>query len=148
MKVTSCQLSMMLVMPVALWILISQFLYCTSQQHCLRTEFLTCNVILLVGITTSWSILTSTFFCLINYPEYQDKIFAELDKNISQDRRPSYKDKANCPILEAVEMEVHRLFTVVPTLISRLCNKDLNLEGYDIPKGTEVNKMYPYLCFK
>ena len=98
-------------------------------------------VLIIIGICTTWSILSSTILCLINHPEYQDKIFAELAKNISQNRRPNYMDKANCPMLVAVEMEVHRLVPIIPVSLGHVCTKDVKMEGYDIPEGTEVNKM-------
>ncbi|XP_045173890.2 cytochrome P450 2A7-like [Mercenaria mercenaria] len=41
------------------------------------------------GILTTLSVLTSTLLCLINYPEYQDKVFRELDRTIDYWQRTS-----------------------------------------------------------
>ncbi|XP_045160235.2 cytochrome P450 2A6-like [Mercenaria mercenaria] len=88
------------------------------------------------GTLTTLSVLASTLLCLVNYPEYQDKVFREVDRTIGRGRPPVHTDKPNCPHLEALELEVHRLLTVVPILAGRICTQDLNLEGYDVSKGT------------
>ncbi|XP_053385873.1 cytochrome P450 1A1-like [Mercenaria mercenaria] len=90
------------------------------------------------GIVTTWSVFTSTILCLINHPEYQETLFKEIEEHIGRDRQPTLADKINCPNLEALELEVHRLLTVVPTFAGRVCTRDINLEGYNIPKGTMI----------
>jgi cytochrome P450 len=79
--------------------------------------------------------------CLVNHPEYQDKVFEEIDKNIGRDGSPNHSDKVHCPHLEALELEVHRLITVVPILSGRKCTRDLEFEGYNLPKGTLVRDL-------
>jgi cytochrome P450 len=79
--------------------------------------------------------------CLVNHPEYQDKVFEEIDKSIGRDRSPNHSDKVHCPHLEALELEVHRLITVVPILAGRKCTRDLEFEGYYLPKGTLVRDL-------
>ena len=93
-----------------------------------------------VGIVTTWAVLTSTILCLIHHPEYQDKVFKEIEENIARENMPSLSDKSNCPALEALELEVHRLITVVPILAGRECTQDIEFEGYNISKGTLVRK--------
>ncbi|XP_060554487.1 cytochrome P450 2C31-like [Ruditapes philippinarum] len=101
-------------------------------------ERIICNILetILAGILTTWSVLTSTVLCLVNHPEYQDKVFEEIVKNIGRDGLPNHSDKVHCPHLEALELEVHRLITVVPILSGRKCTRDLEFEGYNLPKGT------------
>ncbi|XP_060554489.1 cytochrome P450 2C31-like [Ruditapes philippinarum] len=90
------------------------------------------------GILTTWSVLTSSILCLVNHPEYQDKVFEEIDKNIGRDSSPNHSDKVHCPHLEALELEVHRLITVVPILAGSQCSRDLEFEGYNLSKGTLI----------
>jgi len=93
------------------------------------------------AIMTSWSILSSTFFLLIHFPEYQEKLVAEVNNVLNQDggrQNVEPNDKLKCPLFEAVEMEVHRLVTTVPLGIPRLCNKDIVFNGHVIKKNTNV----------
>lgn len=94
--------------------------------------------VIAAGILTTWSVLSSTFLCLVNNPEYQDKVFKEIDATIGGDRLPTNSDKGNCPYLKALELEVHRYLTVVPILGGRICNSDIKFEGFDLAKGTMV----------
>ena len=94
----------------------------------------------ILGTLTTLSVLTSTILCLINHPEYQDKVFKEIEVNVARENMPSLSDKIKCPTLEAIELEVHRLITVVPILAGRECTQDIEFEGYNISKGNLVRK--------
>jgi len=104
--------------------------------------------VIVSGIMTSWSILGSTFLLLLHFPEYQDKLVAEVNHVLKQEggrQEVEPSDKMKCPLFEAVEMEVHRLITTVPLGIPRLCNKDIVFNRHVIKKNTNVRY---FVCTK
>lgn len=94
--------------------------------------------IIVAGLLTTWSAISNTFLCLVCYPEYQDKMFQELDRVIGHDRDINHNDKSFCPFFEAVELEVHRYITTVPLLLPKLSQNQLEFMGYNIPKGSII----------
>ncbi|WAR05903.1 CP17A-like protein, partial [Mya arenaria] len=90
------------------------------------------------GVLPTWSVLSSTISMLLHHPEYQKRACAELCAAIGCTDEAHSSDRKRCPFTEAIEMEAHRLITVAPFLVSRECNKDLEFEGYDVPKKTTV----------
>jgi cytochrome P450 len=46
--------------------------------------------------------------------------------------------KSRLPYTEAAVSEIQRLASVLPIAPPRLATKDINLHGYNIPKGTQV----------
>ncbi|XP_052806610.1 cytochrome P450 2D20-like [Mya arenaria] len=99
------------------------------------------------GILTTWSVLSSTILMLLHYPEYQKRARTELCAAIGWDNVAHSDDRERCPLTEAIEMEAHRLVTVVPLLAPRECNKDLEFEGYYVPKKQQyVSKTYTSVC--
>ncbi|XP_053378326.1 cytochrome P450 2C70-like [Mercenaria mercenaria] len=85
---------------------------------------------------TTWGTIVNTFFLLVNFPIYQDMIFEQLDRIFGRKGDIKYSDKTKCPILEAVEMEVHRYLTGFPLLLPRKNSTHLEFEGYDLPKDS------------
>ncbi|XP_045201804.2 cytochrome P450 2C31-like [Mercenaria mercenaria] len=88
------------------------------------------------GISTTWSFLTNSMLVLLNHPEIQAKIQAEIDTVIGKERSPTYSDRNNCHYLRAFEMEIHRYLTIAPFLVPHLCKDHVEFCGYDIePKS-------------
>ncbi|XP_052764098.1 cytochrome P450 27C1-like [Mya arenaria] len=87
-------------------------------------------------ITTTWSILSSTIFLLLYHPEFQDRLAKELQEIVKQGEEATSRDKVKSPLMEALELETHRLLLVNPTLLSRVASKDFEYEGYTIIEGT------------
>ncbi|XP_060595278.1 cytochrome P450 2C31-like isoform X2 [Ruditapes philippinarum] len=90
------------------------------------------------GLVAWWTFLSNALLCLLNHPEYQDKMFEELERVVGHKRDVKLSDKSQCPFTEAVELEVHRYLPVVPFLDARFCGVDLNFEGYDLPKDSII----------
>ncbi|XP_076583276.1 uncharacterized protein LOC143318698 [Chaetodon auriga] len=87
--------------------------------------------------TTSTTLLWALVF-LIKHPDIQDKVHAEIDRVIGQNRLPSMADRANLPYTDAVIHEIQRVGNIVPLNGLRKAAKDTTLGGYFIPKGTSI----------
>ncbi|XP_070816898.1 uncharacterized protein [Chaetodon trifascialis] len=87
--------------------------------------------------TTSTTLLWALVF-LIKHPDVQDKVHAEIDRVIGQNRLPSMADRANLPYTDAVIHEIQRVGNIVPLNGLRKAAKDTTLGGYFIPKGTSL----------
>uniref|UniRef100_A0A3Q1G9J2 Cytochrome P450, family 2, subfamily N, polypeptide 13 n=1 Tax=Acanthochromis polyacanthus TaxID=80966 RepID=A0A3Q1G9J2_9TELE len=85
--------------------------------------------------TTSTTLLWALVY-LMKYPEIQEKVQAEIDGVIGQNRQPSMADRPNMPYTDAVIHEVQRMGNIVPLNGFRIAAKDTTLGGYFIPKDT------------
>ncbi|XP_061982114.1 dimethylnonatriene synthase-like [Populus nigra] len=85
------------------------------------------------SVTTEWAMAE-----LLKKPEYFKRATEELDRVIGRDRWVEEKDIVNLPFMNAICKETMRLHPVTPFLVPRLAREDIQLGGYDIPKGTRV----------
>ncbi|KAK7294456.1 hypothetical protein RJT34_17345 [Clitoria ternatea] len=85
------------------------------------------------AVTVEWAISE-----LLRKPEIFKKATEELDRVIGRERWVEEKDIVNLPYINAIVKEVMRLHPVAPMLVPRLAREDCNVDGYDIPKGTQV----------
>ncbi|XP_063746917.1 cytochrome P450 2J4-like [Eleginops maclovinus] len=83
--------------------------------------------------TLRWGVLY-----MAKYTEIQEKVQAEIDRVIGQSREPSMEDRANMPYTDAVIHEIQRMGNIVPLSLPHLTNRDFQLGGYTIPKGTVI----------
>ncbi|XP_074524638.1 cytochrome P450 2J2-like [Halichoeres trimaculatus] len=83
--------------------------------------------------TLRWAILY-----MAKYPEIQAKVQAEIDRVIGQSRQVSMKTGANLPFTEAVLHEIQRFSNIAPLAVPRMTTREIQLEGYTIPKGITV----------
>lgn len=94
---------------------------------------------LLVGGTQSSAITVEWAMSeLLRNPETLKKATEELDKTIGRHRWVEEQDILKLPYLKAIVKETMRLHPALPTLAPRLAREDSTIEGYDIPKGTQV----------
>ncbi|XP_063397375.1 cytochrome P450 2J2-like [Mytilus trossulus] len=82
--------------------------------------------------TIGWAVL-----CLVNHLEIQEKIRAEMLKNVSSGP-PTLSDRNTLPYCEAVIHEVMRMEPILPMSISHTTSEDTVVNGYRIPKGAIV----------
>ncbi|XP_074523689.1 cytochrome P450 2J4-like [Halichoeres trimaculatus] len=87
--------------------------------------------------TTSTTLLWALIF-LIENPDIQAKVQAEIDRVIGQSRLPTMADRPNLPYTDAVIHEIQRFGNIVPLNGLRKAAKDTTLGGYFIPKGTAL----------
>ncbi|XP_027335995.1 cytochrome P450 71A1-like [Abrus precatorius] len=85
------------------------------------------------AVTVEWTITE-----LLRRPELFKKATEELDRVIGRERWVEEKDIVNLPYINAIAKEAMRLHPVAPLLVPRLAREDCHIDGYDIPKGTQV----------
>ncbi|XP_014674210.1 PREDICTED: cytochrome P450 2U1-like [Priapulus caudatus] len=73
---------------------------------------------------------------LVQNPDVQKKLQAEIDEVVGSGRAPTTKDCRNMPYLEATLWEIQRVGMPVPVPGVRAALRDTTLSGYDVPKGT------------
>ncbi|XP_076009191.1 cytochrome P450 2J2-like [Genypterus blacodes] len=92
--------------------------------------------------TLRWALLY-----MINYPEIQQKVQAEIDRVIGQSRQPTMKDQPNLPYTDAVIHETQRFGNIVPLGFPKMASQDAVLGGHFIPKGTAVTTSLASVLF-
>lgn len=83
--------------------------------------------------TLSWAVLY-----LLHFPEIQRRIHAEIDRIVGR-RGPVWLDKRKSfPYLEAFICETMRYTSILPLSVPHMTTVNTTLQGYNIPKGTNV----------
>uniref|UniRef100_A0A914LVD3 Unspecific monooxygenase n=1 Tax=Meloidogyne incognita TaxID=6306 RepID=A0A914LVD3_MELIC len=76
---------------------------------------------------------------LINYPNVQNKVQAELDSIIGDfDRIITMADRPSLPYLNALINEVQRMSNLLPLNLPHTLTKDVKIDGYYFPKDTII----------
>ncbi|XP_055020468.1 cytochrome P450 2J4-like isoform X3 [Boleophthalmus pectinirostris] len=88
------------------------------------------------GTESTTTTLRWAMVLMMNYPEIQAKVQAEIDAVIGQSRQPTLTDRPEMPYTDAVIHEVQRFGNIVPLGFPKMASKDTTLGGYFIPKGT------------
>ncbi|XP_005923250.1 cytochrome P450 2J4 [Haplochromis burtoni] len=84
---------------------------------------------------------------MMNYPEIQEKVQAEIDRVVGQSRLPDLADRPNLPYTDAVIHETQRFGNIVPLGFPKMASKDSTLGGYFIPKGTAITTILSSVLF-
>jgi cytochrome P450 len=87
--------------------------------------------------TVSTTIIWCVLYCL-NYPEVQEKLYAEIEAEVGTERLPSMQDKGKLVYLNAFIMESQRLASIAALSFPRKCTSDVTVNGYTIPKGASI----------
>lgn len=96
-----------------------------------------CLELFYAGSETTSGTLSFAILCLATHPDVQEKLQKELDSHINKKHgTPSYADRAKLPYLQSFILENHRIAVATPLGIGHLAERDLQLFGYDVPKGT------------
>ncbi|XP_054779531.1 trimethyltridecatetraene synthase-like [Prosopis cineraria] len=106
------------------------------QRHNVKalTQDLVIAAIDTTAITIEWAMSE-----LLKNPKILRKSTEELDKVIGRDRWVEETDLVNLPYIEAIVKETLRLHPVASVLPPKIAmNGDIEIAGYDIPKGTQV----------
>jgi cytochrome P450 len=99
----------------------------------LRDEMMT---LFLAGHETTATALTWTWYLLSQHPEVQTKLLREVDE-VLRGRTPAAADLPSLPYTEMVVREALRLYPPAPGF-AREPVEDVNIGGYDVPKGSLV----------
>jgi cytochrome P450 len=104
----------------------------TDQQ--IRDEIVT---LFLAGHETTANALSWTWYLLAQHPTVEQKLHEELDR-VLHGNPPTLADLKNLPYTQQVLQESMRLYPPVWNM-SRQALTDVEIGGYTIPKGSEVN---------
>ncbi|XP_011501315.1 PREDICTED: cytochrome P450 4c3 [Ceratosolen solmsi marchali] len=99
------------------------------------------------GHDTTSSAVCWTLYLLGCHPEFQHKVFNELDSIFSEgiyDRRPTLRDLKGMKYLDKCIKEALRLYPSVP-ILGRKVSKDIQIGKYTVPKGTTALVVLPVL---
>uniref|UniRef100_A0AC35GNT7 Cytochrome P450 n=2 Tax=Panagrolaimus sp. PS1159 TaxID=55785 RepID=A0AC35GNT7_9BILA len=90
------------------------------------------------GMETTSTTTQMFIFYILHYPDVQKKIHVEIDAVIGRDKIITMSDQAKLPYFNACLQEAQRVTTVLPMNLFHRTIEDLEIDGYDIPKGTTV----------
>ena len=95
-------------------------------------------IFLLAGFETSTNTLAFTLFLLATNPDIQEKLRTEIKEAMASGaRKPLYDVVQNIEYLDCVIKESQRVFPTAAQ-VNRECSEDYDLNGINIPAGTEV----------
>lgn len=92
----------------------------------------------IAGAETTSTTLTWLFLYIAMFPEKQEKLHQELDRIVGNSRLPCLADRPDMPYTEAVIHETLRFSTLVPFSLFHNTLKDVEFQGYTIPKDTMI----------
>ena len=104
----------------------------------LMIKKLTCNVSFFGALTPVKIVVKWIIFMAALHPNVQEKVRDEINEKIGKDRQPSLQDADMLPYTTAAFIEIIR-YTAAPALgVTKSTTCDTELDGYFIPKGTNV----------
>ncbi|CAL7950805.1 unnamed protein product [Xylocopa violacea] len=86
-----------------------------------------------VKTTLEWAIIL-----MLHHPEAATAVQEELDQVVGKSRMPGLEDLPFLPITEATILEVLRRSSIVPLGTTHATTRDVMLDGYTIPAGSQV----------
>ncbi|XP_052573803.1 cytochrome P450 2J4-like isoform X2 [Peromyscus californicus insignis] len=103
-------------------------------------ESLICSTLdlFLAGTETTSTALRWALLYMALYPEVQEKVQAEIDRVIGQEKQPSLADRDSMPYTTAVVHEVLRMGNIIPLNVPREVTVDTTLAGFHLPKESEL----------
>ncbi|XP_063953067.1 cytochrome P450 3A24-like [Lytechinus pictus] len=90
------------------------------------------------GYENTSSLCGFSSYFLARNPEIQDKLIKEIDEVTPASESVNYTTIAKMTYLDHVIRETLRLYPIAP-LISRVCTKEYEVNGFTIPKGMQVD---------
>ncbi|TVU30724.1 hypothetical protein EJB05_22359 [Eragrostis curvula] len=90
------------------------------------------------GTDTTSTIVEWSLAELIRHPEILKQAQEELDAVVGRDRLVSESDLPRLTIFNAVIKETFRIHPSTPLSLPRMASQDCEVNGYRIPKGTEL----------
>lgn len=105
-----------------------------------------CNTFIFEGHDTTSAALGWTLYLISTHPEVEEKVIAEINEVLGDKPYPEYDDMSKFKYLGLCIKEGLRLYPSVPT-IARYMVKDTEVNGYIIPKGTDVY-VHPYVIHR
>ncbi|XP_077314740.1 cytochrome P450 2F3-like [Lithobates pipiens] len=92
----------------------------------------------IAGTGTTSSTLRWLLKFMMEYPEIQKKVQAEIENVIGMEKCPSLENRVSLPYTDAVIHEAQRYASVVPNGLPHAALQDIKFRGYTIPKDTQI----------
>ncbi|XP_063817098.1 cytochrome P450 2F2-like [Pseudophryne corroboree] len=92
----------------------------------------------IAGTGTTSSTIRWAIKFMMEYPEIQKKVQAEIDDVIGSEKCPSLEHRVSMPYTDAVIHEVQRYASIVPNGLPHAALNDIKFKGYTIPKDTQI----------
>ncbi|XP_035736403.1 cytochrome P450 18a1-like [Vespa mandarinia] len=86
-----------------------------------------------VKTTLEWAVIL-----MLHHPEAAKAVQEELDQVVGRSRMPALEDLPFLPVTEATILEVLRRSSIVPLGTTHATTRDVTLNGYTIPAGSQV----------
>ncbi|XP_053304844.1 cytochrome P450 2J6-like [Spea bombifrons] len=90
------------------------------------------------GTESTSSSLEWGLLYMMAFPDIQEKCLKEIDKIHGDRGRLNYEDRVYMPYTQAFLHEVQRYSSIVPLGVLHGTTKDVQLNGFTIPKGTTI----------
>ena len=100
------------------------------------TENYVLQMMLIAGTDTTATTIEWAMSLLLNHPEVLQKVKAEIDKQVGDERLINDLDLAKLPYLRCVINETLRLYPTSPLLLPHFSSADCTVGGFHIPQGT------------
>ncbi|KAK5640625.1 hypothetical protein RI129_011436 [Pyrocoelia pectoralis] len=97
-----------------------------------------CLDLFVAGAHSTGGTLDCACLMMLLHPDIQSKAQEVLDKEFSSSHSFTYSDRHKVPYIQAILSEVERLHQVFPIAGSRRALKDVDIEGYTIPKDSTI----------
>ena len=101
------------------------------------------NDFFLAGSETTATTLYWALLWMALEPQVQKKVQEEIDQVFgSEPHTFTLSDREKLPYVEATIMEVQRRTPIVPVVPNHATLQDVQINGYTLPKGTQVGSSY------
>ncbi|CAH0604588.1 unnamed protein product [Chrysodeixis includens] len=90
------------------------------------------------GMETIKSSLLWMLVFMLRNPEVKRRVQEELDAVVGRERLPTIEDMPNLPYTETTILETLRMSNIVPLATTHSPTRDVHLNGYRIPAGSQV----------
>ncbi|GFR77484.1 cytochrome P450 2U1 [Elysia marginata] len=94
--------------------------------------------LLTAGTESTTTTLLWFYLYMVHYPNIQEKIDDEIDRETGRSRLPCVADRTKMNFLTATIMEVQRISNVLPLALLHRVSEQVTVRGYTIPKDTMV----------
>ncbi|XP_062987894.1 cytochrome P450 2J6-like [Elgaria multicarinata webbii] len=93
---------------------------------------------IIAGTETTTTTMKWALLFLTNHPDIQDKVYKEIEDVFGSSHSICYQDIKKLPYTNAVIHEMQRSNYILLFGVPRQCAKDVNVNGYLIPKGAYI----------
>ncbi|GLV42629.1 Cytochrome P450 305a1 [Carabus blaptoides fortunei] len=97
-----------------------------------------CFDLFIAGANTTSQTINYIFLNMLLRPEIQQKAAEAIKMALDPNKPLSYADRVKVPYIEAIILEVSRLYGITPVIGPRRVLEDTTLDGYKLAKGTTV----------